>query len=251
MPLQIDIITLFPECFFGPLDESIIKRAREKGLVEIRTVDLRKFADDERGTVDDRPFGGGPGMVMKPEPLFKAVESIRHEDSIVIFTSPAGRRFDQKMARELSQVKHMIIISGHYEGVDQRAVDSLVDQEISIGDYVLTNGNLAAMVMIDAAVRLIPGALGCDESSVSESFTEPLLEYPQYTRPRDFRGMAVPDILLSGDHGAIARWRTAESLRRTAQRRPDLLNDPCAPTQKQPIQYQPLSTPALAKEQPQ
>lgn len=223
MALEIDIITLFPEVFFGPFDESIVKRAREKGLVNINTIDLRQFADDARGTVDDRPFGGGPGMVMKPEPLFLAVESVRRENSVVIFTSPAGRRFDQAIARELSVMEHIIIICGHYEGVDQRVIDALVDMEVSIGDYILSNGNLAAMVMADAAIRLIPGALGCDESSVEESFSAGLLEYPQYTRPREFRGVEVPEILLSGDHGAIAAWRHGESLRRTQARRPDLI----------------------------
>ena len=222
--MQIDIITLFPEIFFGPFKESIIGRAIKQGLVEINAINLRQFTHDERGTVDDKPYGGGPGMLMKAEPLFEAVESLRRAESLVILTSPQGKRFNQQMAAELKERKHLIIICGHYEGVDERVRAGLVDLEISIGDYVLTSGNLAAMVMTDAMVRLLPGVLGCDESSVSESFSGDLLEYPQYTRPADFRGMTVPEVLLSGNHGEIASWRRQEALKRTRQMRPDLLS---------------------------
>jgi tRNA (guanine37-N1)-methyltransferase len=221
--LQIDIITLFPEIFFGPFKESIIGRAIKQGLVEINVVNLRQFTHDERGTVDDKPYGGGPGMLMKPEPLFEAVDALRRPESLVILTAPQGKTFNQQMALELKEQQHLIIICGHYEGVDDRVREGLVDLEISIGDYVLTSGNLAAMVITDAIARLLPGVLGCDESSVSESFANGLLEYPQYTRPAEFRGMTVPEVLLSGNHGEIALWRQQEALKRTRQIRPDLL----------------------------
>jgi tRNA (guanine37-N1)-methyltransferase len=220
--LRIDIITLFPDIFFGPFDESIIGRARKNGLVEINTVNLRDYAHDERGTVDDKPYGGGPGMLLKVEPLFEAVEDIRTEKSLVILTSPQGERFSQQAAADLSGYEHLIFVCGHYEGVDERVRAKLIDKEYSIGDYVLTSGNLAAMVMTDAIVRLLPGVLGCDESSTDESFSDGLLEYPQYTRPPEFRGMKVPEVLLSGDHGKIAQWRRRQSEERTRLRRPDL-----------------------------
>lgn len=222
--MKIDIITLFPDIFFGPLGESIIGRAREQKLVEINTVDLRRFSHDARGTVDDKPYGGGPGMLMKVEPVFEAVESLKSEDSLVILTSPQGKRFRQADARELATMKHIIFVCGHYEGIDERIRTTIIDREYSIGDYVLTSGNLPAMVMVDATVRLLPGVLGSDESSVDESFANDLLEYPQYTRPPEFRGMKVPEILLSGNHGQIASWRKAQSLERTKLRRPDLLS---------------------------
>jgi len=222
--MKIDIITLFPDIFFGPLGESIIGRAREQKLVEINTVDLRRFSHDARGTVDDKPYGGGPGMLMKVEPVFEAVESLKTEDSLVILTSPQGKRFRQADARELAGMKHIIFVCGHYEGIDERIRTNIIDREYSIGDYVLTSGNLPAMVMVDATVRLLPGVLGSDESSVDESFANGLLEYPQYTRPPEFRGMKVPEILLSGNHGQIASWRKAQSLERTKLRRPDLLS---------------------------
>ena len=223
--MRIDIITLFPDIFFGPFKESIIGRAVKQGLVEINTVNLRKYTHDERATVDDKPYGGGPGMLMKVEPLFEAVEDLRTEQSLVILTSPQGERFNQKMAVEMTAQDHLIIICGHYEGVDERVRAGLVDREISIGDYVLTSGNLAAMVMTDAIVRLLPGVLGSAESSVDESFANGLLEYPQYTRPVEFRGMKVPDVLLSGNHAEIAAWRLKQSQDRTRQRRPDLMPD--------------------------
>jgi tRNA (guanine37-N1)-methyltransferase len=223
--LRIDIITLFPDIFFGPFKESIIGRAVKQGLVEINTVNLRKYTHDERATVDDKPYGGGPGMLMKVEPLFEAVEDLRTEQSLVILTSPQGERFNQKMAVEMTAQDHLIIICGHYEGVDERVRAGLVDREISIGDYVLTSGNLAAMVMTDAIVRLLPGVLGSAESSVDESFANGLLEYPQYTRPVEFRGMKVPDVLTSGNHAEIASWRLKQSQNRTRQCRPDLMPD--------------------------
>lgn len=222
--LRIDIVTLFPEIFFGPLASSIVGRAREKGIVEINAVNLRDFTHDRHKTVDDTPYGGGPGMLMKPEPLFEAVRSLKTECSKVILTGPAGRRFTQKDAEAIaSNESHVIILCGHYEGVDQR-VRSLIDCEFSIGDYILTSGNLAAMVMADAVVRLLPGALGDELSGVDESFgVSGLLEYPQYTRPPVFEGMAVPDVLLSGDHEKIRRWREAQSWNSTIRHRPDLV----------------------------
>ena len=222
--MRFDIITLFPDIFFGPLNESIIGRARKNGLVEINAVNLRDFAHDERGTVDDSPYGGGPGMLMKPEPIFEAVESLRRATSLVLMTSPRGKRFDQATARKLSGVEHIIMICGHYEGVDERVRSELVDIEISIGDYVLTSGNLAAMVICDAVIRLLPGVLGCDESSFDESFSSNLLEYPQYTRPAEYRGMKVPEVLLSGNHAEIAAWRKGKAFELTSQLRPDLLD---------------------------
>lgn len=223
--MRIDIITLFPKIFFGPFDESIVARARKQGLVEINTINLRDFASDKRGTVDDKPYGGGPGMLMKPEPVFEAVESMKTEESLVILTSPQGEVFNQKLARELSHKKHLIVLCGHYEGIDERVKLGLVDREISIGDYVLTSGNLPAMVMTDAIVRLLPGVLGSPESEVEESFSDGLLEYPQYTRPPVFRGMEVPEILFSGNHEEIAAWRKREAERMTGERRPDLLKN--------------------------
>lgn len=221
--MKIDIITLFPDIFFGPFADSIIGRAIEKDLVKINTVDLRDFTEDKRRTVDDKPYGGGPGMLMTVEPLFKAVEKLRTPDSLVILMSPQGRVFSQETAQELSQEKHLILICGHYEGVDERVRDFLIDMEISIGDYILTSGNIPAMAVVDAVVRLIPGVLGSAESSETESFAEGVLEYPQYTRPEDFQGMKVPEVLLSGNHQEIAKWRKKEALKRTQERRPDLI----------------------------
>lgn len=220
--MRIDIVTLFPEIFPGPLGESIIGRAVAGKLAEINAVDLRKYTDDARGTVDDKPYGGGPGMLMKVEPLARAVEDLRKPDSIVLLTSPRGERFTQDIARELSGKKHLVIVAGHYEGVDERVIDLLIDREISLGDFVLTSGNLAAMVMADAVIRLLPGVLGSDDSSVEESHSSGLLEYPQYTRPPEFRGEKVPEILVSGDHGKIAAWRRERSEALTRERRPDL-----------------------------
>ena len=220
--MQIDIITLFPDIFFGPLAESIIGRAVKNSLVKINTVNLRDYTHDDRGTVDDKPYGGGPGMLLKAEPLFEAIEDLKTEKSLVILTSPQGQSFDQQTASELKTYEHLIFVCGHYEGVDERVRTTLIDREISIGDYILTSGNLAAMVMTDAIVRLLPGVLGCDASSEDESFSKGLLEYPQYTRPPEFRDMKVPEILLSGDHGKIAQWRNEQAETRTRDRRPDL-----------------------------
>ena len=221
--MKIDVLTLFPGMFPGPLDESIIKRACESGRLRLGIRDLRDYTHDRHRKVDDRPFGGGPGMLMKPEPLFEAVEALRGEKTRVILTSPAGRPFRQEIAQELAGEVHLLLVCGSYEGFDERVRECLADDELSIGDYVLTNGALPAMVIIDAVTRLLPGVLGDDESSVDESFSDGLLEYPQYTRPAEFRGMTVPEVLLSGDHAAIERWRREQARMRTGQRRPDLL----------------------------
>jgi tRNA (guanine37-N1)-methyltransferase len=221
--MKIDVLTLFPGMFAGPLDESIIKRARESGLLDLKIHNLRDYAHDRHRTVDDRPFGGGPGMLFKPEPIFEAVEGLARDNTRVILLSPAGRTFNQAIARELAQAEHLLMISGHYEGFDERVREQLADDELSIGDYVLTNGGLPVMVIIDTVTRLLPGVLGDDESSQDESFSHGLLEYPQYTRPAEFRGLKVPDVLLSGNHAEIARWRAEQSKLRTKERRPDLL----------------------------
>ena len=224
--VRIDVLTLFPEMLSGPLDVSIVQRARETGLLDLRIHNLRDWTHDRYKTVDDRPFGGGPGMVLKAEPIFEAVESLAGDATWVVMTTPAGRPFNQAVARELAQRPHLLIICGGYEGVDERVHEALVDDELTIGDYVLTNGGLPAMVIIDAVTRLLPGALGKDESAHDESFSGGLLEYPHYTRPAEFRGMKVPEILLSGHHAEIARWREEQARLRTAQRRPDLVTEP-------------------------
>jgi tRNA (guanine37-N1)-methyltransferase len=221
--MKIDIITLFPEICRAPLDASMMKRAQDNGIVDIRIHNLRDWTHDRHKTVDDRPFGGGPGMVLKPEPLFEAVEAIRGADTKVILLSPSGRKFDQQIARDLAGQKHLLLISGSYEGFDERVREGLADDDLSIGDYILTNGALPAMVIIDAVTRLLPGVLGDDESSQEESFSHGLLEYPHYTRPAEFRGMKVPDILLSGHHAEIAKWRHEQAEKRTRERRPDLM----------------------------
>ncbi len=223
--MKIDVLTLFPEMFAGPLDVSIVQRARKIGLLNLRVHNLREWTHDRHKTVDDRPFGGSAGMVLKPEPLFEAVESLGNEQTKVILLTPAGRPFSQAIARELAQDEHLLFICGSYEGVDERVRETLVDDELSIGDYVLTNGGLPAMVIIDAVTRLLPGALGDDESAKDESFSQGLLEYPHYPRPAEFRGMKVPDVLLSGHHAEIDKWRAEQSRLRTAKKRPDLLND--------------------------
>jgi tRNA (guanine37-N1)-methyltransferase len=221
--MKIDVLTLFPAMFAGPLDESIIKRAREAGLLDLKIHNLRDYAHDRHRTVDDRPFGGGPGMLLKPEPLFEAVEALAGESAKVILLSPSGRPFSQAIARELSTEQHLLLVSGHYEGFDERVREHLADDELSIGDYVLTNGALPVMVIVDAVTRLLPGVLGDDTSSHDESFSHGLLEYPQYTRPAEFRGMKVPEVLLSGNHAQIAQWRAEQARQRTQERRPDLL----------------------------
>jgi tRNA (guanine37-N1)-methyltransferase len=221
--MKIDVLTLFPAMFAGPLDESIVKRARDSGLLDLKIHNLRDWTHDRHKTVDDRPFGGGPGMLLKPEPLFEAIESLKREKTRVILLSPAGRKFNQAIARELAQMEELLLVTGHYEGFDERVREGLADDELSIGDYVLTNGALPAMVVIDAVTRLLPGALGDDESSHDESFSHGLLEYPQYTRPADFRGMKVPDVLVSGNHAQIEKWRREQAKLRTKERRPDLM----------------------------
>jgi tRNA (guanine37-N1)-methyltransferase len=221
--VKIDVLTLFLAMFAGPLDESIIMRARKKGLLDLNIHQLRDWTHDRHKTVDDKPFGGGPGMLMKPEPLFEAVESLKREGTKVILLSPGGRKFTQEIARELSQEKDLLLVTGHYEGFDERVREGLADDELSIGDYVLTNGALPAMVVIDAVARLLPGVLGDDASSSDESFSHGLLEYPQYTRPAEFRGMKVPEVLLNGNHAEIEKWRREQAKLRTKESRPDLL----------------------------
>jgi len=223
-PLAIDVITIFPGMLEGFLGESMLKKAAQQGAAKFRAVDLRQFTEDVHRTTDDRPYGGGPGMVMKPEPLFEAVESVRSPSSRVVLMTPQGRRFEQSMAQELAAEKHLVFVCGHYEGVDERVRRHLVTDEISIGDYVLTNGVVAAAVVIDAVVRLLPGVLGAEGATEQESFSGGMLEYPQYTRPAEFRGMKVPGVLLSGNHEAVDRWRREQSLKRTKERRPDLSN---------------------------
>ncbi|PYJ79299.1 MAG: tRNA (guanosine(37)-N1)-methyltransferase TrmD, partial [Verrucomicrobia bacterium] len=215
---------LFPAMFAGPLDESIVKRARAEGLLDLAVHNLRDYAHDRHRTVDDKPFGGGPGMLLKPEPIFEAVEKLSREKTRLILLTPAGRKFNHAIARELARQEHLLLVCGSYEGFDERVREALANDELSIGDYVLTNGALPAMVIIDAVTRLLPGALGDDQSSHDESFSCGLLEYPQYTRPAEFRGMKVPEVLLSGNHAEIEKWRLEQAKKRTKERRRDLLN---------------------------
>jgi tRNA (guanine37-N1)-methyltransferase len=239
--MRIDIVTLFPEICRAPLSESIMKRAQENRIVDLHIHNLRDWTTDKHHVVDDAPFGGGQGMIMKPEPIFAAVETLKKTSSVkrptsnpeqstidsrqskILLMSPAGRRFDQEMARELSQESHLILISGHYEGVDHRVIEHLIDLEISIGDYVLTNGAIAAVVLVDSIVRFLPGTLGHEQSADDDSFSNGLLEAPQYTRPAHFRGWKVPEVLLSGNHAEIAKWRKEQAIKRTGENRPDLL----------------------------
>jgi tRNA (guanine37-N1)-methyltransferase len=221
--MRIDIITLFPEICRAPLSESMMKRAQENGALDLRIHNLRDWTSDKHHVVDDAPFGGGQGMVMKPEPIFASLEALKTNESITVLMTPQGKRFDQASADTMSRQKHLIVICGHYEGVDHRVIEHLVDHEISIGDYVLTNGAIAAAVFVDAVVRLIPGVLGDEQSAIDDSFRAGLLEAPQYTRPAEFRGWKVPDILLSGNHAEIAKWRREQAELRTEKNRPDLL----------------------------
>lgn len=223
--MRIDILTLFPGICEGPLAESMMKRAQAAGHVAIRVHDVREWAPGKHRITDDAPYGGGQGMVMKAEPIFLAVESLRSEESRVVLMSPGGRLLDHATAMEFSRCAHLIVICGHYEGVDQRVLDHLVDDELSIGDYVLTNGAIAAVVFTDAVVRLIPGVLGDACSAADDSFATGILEFPQYTRPVEFRGWRVPEILLSGNHAAIARWRWERAVEKTRRVRPDLLDE--------------------------
>lgn len=224
--MKIDIVTIFPEMFPSAFGSGMIRQAEKKGLLEKEIIDLRDFTDDRHRTVDDRPFGGGEGMVLKPEPIIRALDSISggaEEKPHVILTSPQGSRFDQSKAKELSLMAHLVLICGRYEGIDQRVADFYADEELSIGDYVLSGGEFAAMVIVDAVSRLIPGVLGQGESVLRESFMDGMLDYPQYTRPSEYRGMKVPEVLLSGDHRQIESWRRRLSARNTRTRRPDLL----------------------------
>jgi len=222
--MRVDIISVFPELFAGVLDCGIIRRARLSGLVDVRLVNLRDFTKDKHRSVDDRPYGGGEGMVFTPDPIFAAVEFCQDlgEKGEVVLLTPQGRTWSQDLAAEFSTISHLIFICGRYEGVDQRVVDYLVDREVSIGDFVLTGGEVPAMVLLDSIVRLIPGALGCGESAVNESFSMGLLDYPQYTRPAEYRGYAVPEVLLSGDHAKINQWRREKALEKTKRVRPEL-----------------------------
>lgn len=231
--LNIDIITIFPDYFREIVDHGILRRARAAGLVDVKAHDLRNWTTDKHHVVDDRPFGGGDGMVLKPEPIFAAVETLtgcsrREEfppDTRVILLSPQGRVFSQTIAQDFASAKQIVLLCGRYEGVDERVAEALVTDEISIGDYVLSGGEPAAMVVVDSVVRLLPGALGSDTSAVFESFSEGILDYPHYTRPTEFEGMKVPDVLLSGNHAEIERWRRDAALKKTSRNRPDLLKD--------------------------
>jgi tRNA (guanine37-N1)-methyltransferase len=221
--MKIDILTLFPNIFEGPLTESIIKRARESKKVQIDLYDLRKWTKDKHHTADDKPYGGGSGMVMKPEPIFEAVDDLRKDDTKIVLMTPSGVKFTQKLAQKLSSEKNILFICGHYEGVDERVRIGLNPLEVSIGDYILTNGSLAAMVVIDAVVRLVPGVVGNPNSVIEESFSDGFLEYPHYTRPEEYRGMKVPEELLSGNHELIRKWRKKQAVKITREKRPDMV----------------------------
>lgn len=223
--MNIDILTLFPEFFQSLNSYSIIGRAIGEGKINLNCVNIRDFSKDKHKRVDDYPFGGGPGMVMQIEPIYEAINSVKTDDSRVIFLSPQGKRLNQEMAKSLSEENNIILLCGHYEGIDNRIIENYVDEEISIGDYVLTGGEIPAMVLIDCVSRLIPGVLSSEESYMDESHYDGYLEYPQYTRPREFNGIKVPDILLSGDHAKVAKWRREESIRITMEKRPDLIDN--------------------------
>ncbi len=217
-PFQIDIVTLFPEMFTGPMSLSIVGRARERGLVDFIFTNPREFTEDRHKTVDDRPYGGGAGMVLMAEPFYRAIRKVRKPGAKVLLMSPQGERFDQKRARRLAKEKHLVLVCGHYEGFDERLLD-FVDAEISVGDYVVTGGELPAMLIADAVTRLLPGVLAKDDAAVEESFTGKFLDYPQYTRPRVWRGRKTPEVLLSGDHGKITAWRRVQAVRATRRKR--------------------------------
>ena len=222
--MKIDYLTLFPEMFDGVLNHSILKRAQDKNIIEVNTVNFRDYAENKHNQVDDYPYGGGQGMVLKPEPVFNAMQDLKRTDKTrVILMCPQGRPFSQAIAKELSEAEHIVFICGHYKGYDERIRENLVTDEISMGDYVLTGGELPAMTMTDAIVRLIPGVLGNEQSHQDDSFSDGLLEFPQYTRPREYKGMTVPDVLLSGNHANIEKWRYEQKLIRTLHKRPDLL----------------------------
>ncbi len=221
--MRFDILSLFPEYFRGPFDESILKRAKEKGLIDIHLADIRDFTNNKWRKVDDRPFGGGPGMVLMVEPVVKAIRHYRKENSHVVYLSPQGEPLSAAKGRKLAEKEHLILLCGHYEGIDERALDLEVDEEISIGDYVLTNGALAAIVLVDVVSRFVPGVLGNEETNKRDSFEEGILGYPNYSQPRVFEGLEVPDVLLGGNHSEIAKWRKEQGLNKTKKRRPDLL----------------------------
>ncbi len=221
--MKVDILSLFPGYFRGPLDETILAGAIKKKLLEIGLVNIRDFAEDKHRRADDRPYGGGPGMVLLPEPLMKAIDHVRTETSRVIYLSPQGRRLDQSLANRLAGEEHLVLICGHYEGIDERVIEAAVDEEVSIGDFVLTNGCLAACVLLDVVARYIPGVLGNSRSVEQDSFADDLLDCPHYTRPVDFRGMRVPEVLLSGDHKKIREWRASQALGNTKKKRADLI----------------------------
>lgn len=223
--LRFDVLSLFPKTVDGFAEESILGRAVEKGLIEVNSLDLRRWAKGKHRETDDRPFGGGAGMVLKPEPLFDAIEEISNESTKVIYMAPDGENLNTQIAKELAQEAHLLLVSGHYEGIDQRVRDQLVDREVSIGDYVLTNGSLAASVLVDSVARHVPGVLGDEASLQDESFEDDLLSYPQYTRPHEYRGMKVPEVLLSGNHSQIKQWRDEQRVSKTKSLRPDLLNE--------------------------
>lgn len=221
--MKIDILTLFPEMFLNFLGTSIVGRAVNKNIVQINCINIRDFSKDKHKRVDDYPFGGGPGMVMRPEPVYDAINSVKDEDSKVIYLSPKGKTYNQEIAIKLSKEKHIILLCGHYEGIDNRIIDNYIDEEISIGDYILTGGEIPAMVVVDSVIRLLPGVLNNQESYIDDSYFNGLLEYPIYTRPKIFNGIEVPEILLSGNHEKIEQWRKYESLKITYERRPDLI----------------------------
>jgi tRNA (guanine37-N1)-methyltransferase len=221
--MDIDILSLFPEYFAGPFDVSMIKRAQEKGLIAIRLTNIRDFSEGKHRKVDDRPYGGGPGMVLMPRPVSEAIRRVRREDSHVIYLSPQGKRFDANTAERFAKMPHLILVCGHYEGLDERVIEQEVDEEVSIGDYVLTNGCLASIVVVDATVRFIPGVLGHEEAAQHESFTQGLLEGPSYTRPEIFEGVGVPEVLKSGHHADIEKWRMQKRLEKTQRVRPELI----------------------------
>lgn len=223
--MKFDVVTLFPELIDVYTKNGIIGRAVENGLFDLDYVNLRDYSEDKHKKVDDYPYGGGPGMLLKPEPMFKALDAIKKDNSYIIYLSPKGNLFNQHKARELSEKEHIILIAGHYEGIDQRIIDRYVDEEVSMGDYVLTSGELPVLMIVDAVGRLIPGVLGSDESSVEESHSDNLLEYPQYTRPESYMEMEVPEILLSGHHKRIEEWRRFKAIEITLKRRPDMIKD--------------------------
>lgn len=223
MSFEVDVLTIFPHMFPGPLGDSITGRALAEGVARIRPVDVRAFATDRHRTVDDYPYGGGPGMVMRPGPLLDAIDSVRRADSRVVLLTPTGRTFNQAIAHELASLPHLVLVCGRYEGVDERVRELSVAEELSIGDFVLTGGELAAMVVLDSVIRLLPGVLSSSEAWRDESHAQGLLEYPQYTRPAEYRGLRVPEVLLSGHHAQVAAWRRQQALRRTQERRPELL----------------------------